>query len=268
MTSHFPAFRKTVLDYYRKQGRHDLPWRQGKTPYAIVVSEIMLQQTQVDRVIPFYIRFVKRFPTWGSLARAQKVSVLKAWQGLGYNRRALMLQQCAQDIVSSHRGVLPDTFGLLVKLPGIGPYTAGAIMAFAFNKPYPMIETNIRRVYIHHFFPKKRVVDDADIIALVEKSMDRRHSRVWFSALMDYGSWLAGRIKNPNRQSVGYTRQSDFEGSSRQIRGRVLKILLARKKMTVSALEKAVGDARFKDILIILEREGFLVRHGKTVSCA
>lgn len=263
-------FKKTVLDYYRKHGRHALPWRKRYDPYAIVVSEFMLQQTQVERVVPFFKAFVKRFSSWEKLARARRPSVLKAWQGLGYNRRALSLQRCAKMVVEQYEGVLPDSYEELVALPGIGPYTAAAVMAFAFDKPHTMIETNIRRVYIHHFFREKKQVDDALLIPFIEKTMDREQPRRWFSALMDYGSWLAEQEENPNRRSKQYVRQSTFEGSDRQIRGAMLRDILRFKSISEPAFRKRydIPYQRFKSILSGLEREGFIMRTDNTLRCA
>jgi A/G-specific adenine glycosylase len=229
----------------------------------------MLQQTQVDRVIPFFRAFLEQFPTSQKLAGAGTASVLKVWQGLGYNRRALMLQRCAKILVAEYSGVLPGHFERLLSLPGVGPYTAGAILVFAHNEPYPLLETNIRRVYIHHFFPGSKKISDKDILPLVIRHLSFDiEPREWFSALMDYGSWLADRVENPNRRSVQYTRQSTFEGSVRQIRGRILKMVLIHKKMTVSALEKEIFDVRLRDVLRSLVREGFLIRKGETLFCS
>lgn len=261
------TFKRTVMAHWRRQGRHDLPWRKTRNPYAILVSELMLQQTQVDRVVPFYRAFLARFPSFEVLARARGASVLKVWQGLGYNRRALMLRRCAKKVVSSHGGELPDSFDELVELPGLGAYTAGAVLAFAFNKPHPMIETNIRRVYIHHFFPRAKEVSDDRIVPLVERTMNRRNPGEWFGALMDYGSWLAKRVPNPNKKSRHYTRQSSFEGSSRQVRGRILRELLNAGSLSMFALKQRISDARCAEIVSGMERDG-LVRIGRgRVSC-
>lgn len=264
----FLKFKRTVIDHFSKHGRKELPWRKTTDPYAILVSEIMLQQTQVDRVIPYFEAFLQKFPTIGRLARARTGTVLKSWQGLGYNRRALMLQRCARALESDYGGVVPADFEKLKALPGLGPYTAGAVLVFAFNKPYPLIETNIRRIYIHHFFPRAKSVSDEPILRLVEKTMNRRNPRKWFGALMDYGSWLASQVPNPNRKSNIYSKQSRFEGSERQLRGRVLRELLKRKIMAVSMLKKRISDARLESILAAMEREGFVVISRGRVRCA
>lgn len=257
------AFRKLVTGYWKKHGRHDLPWRKTADPYAILVSEVMLQQTQVPRVVLKFRAFLRTFPTFRALADAPVSAVLRAWQGLGYNRRALMLQRCAQAVVRDHGGRLPADYDALRALPGIGPYTAGALLAFAFNKPHPVIETNIRRIFIHHYFPRVRSVADGRILPLVERTLDRAHPRRWYSALMDYGTHLAETLPNPNRRSRHHVRQAAFEGSVRQVRGGILKVLLEGGPMTRAKLAAAVGhDGRLDAILARLEREGFIHRSG------
>lgn len=242
------------MRYWRRHGRHELPWRQTDDPYAIVVSEVMLQQTQVPRVIEKYTAFLKAFPTFRTLSAVSPRAVLQVWQGLGYNRRALMLQRCAQAVMRDHGGKLPREYETLKTLPGIGPYTAGAIMAFALNLPHPMIETNIRRVYLHHYFPGKKKVSDARILPIVTRTLDTKNPRRWYSALMDYGSYLATQVDNPNRRSKQYARQSTFEGSMRQLRGRVLAVLLRG-----GTRDDMPRDPRLTSVLAALHREGFPV---------
>jgi len=254
------AFRRRILQHWRTHGRHDLPWRTTSNPYAILLSEVMLQQTQVDRVIPKYRLFLKTFPTFRALARASTRDVLGIWQGLGYNRRAVSLQRCAQVVTQTYRGRVPKTYEALIQLPGIGPYTAGALLAFAFNMPYPMIETNIRRVYLHHYFADMSGVADADLLPIIERTMDRRHPREWYWALMDYGSVLARRVPNPNRRSEHYVRQSKFEGSHRQLRGALVREALQGKKLVPAQLARKFRRpvAQVKTILAELSREGLL----------
>lgn len=196
-----------------------------------MVSEIMLQQTQVDRVVPFYRAFVKKFPTVQSLAAASLSDVLVSWQGLGYNRRGKMLREAARVIVERHRGVVPKDRAALESLPGIGPYTAGAIRAFAFDEPDVFIETNIRAALIHHLFPRSRKVADDRLMPILRKLLDGvPSSREWYSALMDYGAHLKATHPNPSRRSAHHTRQSAFEGSLRQARGVVLRSLAERPR--------------------------------------
>lgn len=187
---HSERFRGLVYDYYEKSGRHSLPWRNTRDPYKILVSEIMLQQTQVNRVLQKYEEFLKAFPDVGSLAEASTGEVLKIWQGLGYNRRALNLKRAAEIIKKDFRGEFPETAESLESLPGIGQSTRGAIMAFAFGTPTAFIETNIRSIYIHHFFKGEKNVHDREIMPLIEKTLDTENPRDWYYALMDYGVHL------------------------------------------------------------------------------
>lgn len=260
-------FRKTVLSYWKRHGRHELPWRlpagrQGNPdPYHILVSEIMLQQTQVDRVIPFYQKFLAAFPTFRHLALASVADLLRVWQGLGYNRRALMLQRCAQAVMRDYHGKLPDTHEALCELPGIGPYTAGAVLAFAFNTPHPVIETNIRRIYLHHYFAGKAGIGDNELLPIVERTLDRTNPRRWYSALMDYGTMVAATMPNPNRRSKQYTKQSTFEGSRRQLRGALLRESVAGRSLVPATLARKLKRpvAEVRQVLATLAREGLLV---------
>ncbi len=253
------ALKTAVMGHWRAH-RRVLPWRTRPTPYRVLVSEVMLQQTQVDRVVPKFRAFVRRFPSLRALADASPRDVLAAWQGLGYNRRALALHRAAQRVVRDHRGRLPRDPAALRALPGIGPYCAAAIASFAFNVPVPCIETNIRRVYLHHFFPRARRVSDARLLPLIEQTMDRANPRRWYAALMDYGSWLAAQVPNPNRRSRHYVKQPAFEGSDRQLRGRVVALLIERRRSTVPALASALGESRPRVTRVVtaLAREGFL----------
>ncbi len=223
-------FTDTVTSFYEKNGRHLLPWRKTCNPYHILVSEVMLQQTQVDRVIPKYKYFLSRFPSFELLADASLQEVLLLWQGLGYNRRAKMLHQCAKDVVKSYEGKLPHQEEQLLLLPGIGPYTASAICAFAYNKPVVMIETNIRTVFLYHFFSEKNNVDDADIIPYIRSTVDINNPRQWYWALMDYGAYLKKKHGNLNKKSKHYLKQSAFKGSDREIRGAIIRVLVNSKK--------------------------------------
>ncbi len=259
------TFQKKILDFYHEHGR-DLPWRKALTPYRIVVSEIMLQQTQVLRVAYHYPEFIKTFPDWRSLAGAPSKKVLAAWQGLGYNRRTLHLKATANEIIREYAGRLPKDVEELAKLPGIGRATAGAILAYAYNLPVPYIETNIRRTFINYFFKNKKTVNDRDILPLVELTLDRKNPREWYWALMDYGAAL-GRAKNgnPNRRSAHYAKQSPFEGSRREIRGKLLKILLESPR-TLTELSRGIGRSKadLEPILEGLSREGFIRKRGNT----
>lgn len=253
-------FVNTVWTYYREHGRISLPWRQTTDPYAILVSELMLQQTQVDRVIAKYEAFMSTFPDVRSLAEASLCEVLQLWQGLGYNRRAKFLRQATQSVHEEYNGVFPDTYESLVRLPGVGPYTANAILAFAFNKSVVLIETNVRQVYLHHFFKGVEGVSDKEIERLVERTLPVGASREWYSALMDYGTHLKKMHGNLTRQSTAYVKQSTFKGSDREIRGLILKALTTSSSCSKSKLsaELVVVRDRLETQLVQLEKEGFI----------
>ena len=259
-------FREAVHDFART-GRRMMPWRETTDPYAILVSELMLQQTQTGRVGAFYSAFITRFPTFESLASSPFSEVLKQWQGLGYNRRARFLYDCASIVVSRHAGRLPSEVDQLKALPGIGPYTAAAVAAFAFGTPVSMIETNIRRVFIHFFFRGRGRVRDAEIMPLVEATLDRDDPRGWYYALMDYGASLVGLVPNPNRQSAHYNRQAPFAGSVREVRGRILHEVTRHGRLTIRDLERLVGptDSRFIPALDGLENERLIVREADCI---
>jgi A/G-specific adenine glycosylase len=259
-------FRNRVYEHFRRSGR-EMPWRHTDDPYRILVSEIMLQQTQVQRVETKYQEFIAAFPDFPSLARAHLSEVLRVWQGMGYNRRAMALQKTARRVVTAYDGRLPESEETLRTFPGIGAATAGAIVAFAFNKPTVFLETNIRRVFLHFFFPGKEGVRDSEILPLIEKTLDRKNPRHWYYALMDYGARLKKEAENPNRRSAHYARQFPFEGSDRQIRSLILKTLLAKPRLLMSQLLEAVGKGTKRTGRIVdqLAGEGFLVREGDLV---
>jgi len=255
-----------------------MPWRGSRSPYRVFVSEIMLQQTSVPMVTPRYRAFMKSFPSFKALAAASVQDVLTAWKGLGYNRRALALLQSARIVTSVHHGRLPRTVEALVRLPGVGPATAAAVIVYAFNQPVPFIETNVRRVFIHFFFPGETAVTDARIRPLVERTMDHENPREWFYALMDYGTFLASQSKRAARSVRGaapdalrrssrYRRQGAFDGSHRQLRGRILRVMLEKGRARLADLEAALGrDERLPAALKELVAEGFLGLVGGTYS--
>jgi A/G-specific adenine glycosylase len=257
-------FRKMVLAHYREHGR-ELAWRKTTDPYHILVSEIMLQQTQVDRVARKYPRFLEVFPDFPSLSRAELSAVLNEWQGLGYNRRAIALQKCARRVVDEFGGHLPADIVILATFPGIGKATASSICAFAFNMPVVFIETNIRRIFIHFFFGDLETVTDADILPLAERALYRKDPCTWYNALMDFGTELKTKVPNPNRRSRHYTRQTAFEGSDRKIRGEILRLLLSGKRLSEDDLTANFPDEpeRIHRILRNLLDEGFLQRSGR-----
>ncbi|OGM95182.1 hypothetical protein A2524_03860 [Candidatus Wolfebacteria bacterium RIFOXYD12_FULL_48_21] len=253
-------FKKTVWDYYRANRRY-FPWRRNINPYRVLVSEIMLQQTQVSRGEIKYKEFLKKFPSFSALAKASNADVLMAWQGLGYNRRALYLKRAAEVVMNEYKGKLPSDPAMLVKLPGIGVYTAGAVCAFAFNKPVVFIDTNVRRVFIHHFFNEREEVNDVELVPLVEATLDKENAREWYSALMDYGSMLGVEEENANKRSAHYVKQSKFEGSLRQVRGKIVKyVTSSMRQVTRKKLQKALGETGGRIDLAIagLQKDGII----------
>jgi A/G-specific adenine glycosylase len=252
-------FRRHLYRFFHDQGRQ-LPWRDTADPYHILVSEIMLQQTQVGRVALKYEPFLQAFPDIFSLARAPLRDIMARWQGLGYNRRALALQGIARRLVAEYQGRLPASVDTLRSFPGIGEATAGALAAFAFNQPVVFIETNIRRVFLHCFFPGKNGVRDREILPLVDQTLDRERPRPWYYALMDYGAMLKSAAPNPNRRSAHHQRQAPFADSDRQIRGLILKALLKSPALSQEALVKAIGKspARTIGLILTLVKEGLL----------
>ncbi len=218
-------FSSKIWEYYRVH-RRSFMWRENPTPYHVFISEVMLQQTQTYRVAPKFEAFISRFPDFGTLAVADQRDVLEAWQGLGYNRRGLYLHKSAQRVVTDFAGILPKDPSILETFNGIGKATAASICAFAFNLPTIFIETNIRAVYIHEFFKDSTEVTDKELFPLIDATVDKNNPREWYYALMDYGVMLKQLYKNPSRKSAHHTKQSKFEGSERQIRGMILRVLL------------------------------------------
>jgi len=255
------SFRAAVYAYHRANPR-PMPWRETGDPYRILVSEIMLQQTQVDRVRAKYTEFLGAFPTVHELAAAPLSDVLQVWQGLGYNRRALYLKRCSEEIVRDYAGHFPRTIDELQSLPGIGPYTARAVAAFAFGVAEPLIETNIRTVFLHMFFNNRENVCDSEIMPLIAAALDRDNPREWYYALMDYGAMLKQTNPNPGRRSRHHTQQSRFEGSNRQLRSRLLREIMEQPGITLEKLLSilAAEQEPVERNLEALQREGFLVK--------
>jgi len=230
-------FQNKIYCYY-KQNKRDFPWRKSISPYRVLVSEIMLQQTQVSRVAEKFVEFIKAFPNFKSLSKAPLKEVLRVWQGMGYNRRALYLKRIAEIIVNDYKEKLPVQPELLEQLPGIGPNTAASICAYAYNAPTIFIETNIRTIFIHEFFHHKKIVSDKDVLPLVGQTLDAKKPREWFNALMDYGTMLKAEHPNPNRKSKHYIKQSTFKGSEREIRGKIIKLLTQCKHAEIRQIAK------------------------------
>ena len=261
--SKITAFQAQIWAFYTASGRHNLPWRKTKNPYKIIVSEVMLQQTQVSRVLEKYPEFLKMFPDIESLAKSPLSEVLHVWQGMGYNRRALALKRIAEEVIVKYNGKIPRTRAELQTLHGIGPYTAGAICTFAYNKPEIFIETNIRRIFIHHFFAESREVSDKEILPFVEATLDTKNPREWYYALMDYGAHLPKITKtNSNKQSKHYLKQSTFKGSLRELRGKIIRVLNGGAS-TLPSIEKiSNNDPRTKEALEALKKDG-LIKYEK-----
>ena len=256
-------FRAEIIRFYRAEGRN-FSWRCNLSPYRVLVSEIMLQQTQTGRVEDKFRTFIDRFSGFDQLASAEFSEVLRYWKGLGYNRRAKYLHDISQRIVAEYQSIMPDDPEVLEGFPGIGRATAASICVFAFDRPYPFIETNIRTVFIHFFFPGQAKVSDKKIMSLVEQTMDREHPRQWYYALMDYGVMLKKTVGNLSRKSSEYRKQSRFEGSDRQLRGRILDLLLDQGSIGSSSAANLLEqpEERVSSLLEKLSLEGLIVEEG------
>lgn len=258
-------FRELILTHYRRHGRI-FPWRLSRDPYEVAVSEFMLQQTGVERVLKKYPPFIAAFPTAAALAEAPLKEVLALWSGLGYNRRALSLKEFAVRVTCKFAGEVPRDPEVLISFPGIGPYTSCSIPAFAYNLPTVFIDTNIRRVFLHFFFTDQEAVHDREIFPLIEETLDHLDPRTWYSALMDYGTYLKTLYPNPNRRSAHYSRQVPFEGSARQIRGRIVALLSESSggPRSVEAIAAATGFSYDKvaDAARRLMAEGFVAEEA------
>lgn len=242
---------------YYATNKRPMVWRDYPTPYYVVVSELMLQQTQVSRVQEKFPQFIATFPDFYTVSQASFEDLLSAWKGLGYNRRAKHLQEISQIIVSQYDGSLPQEPETLQTFPGIGKATAGSISCFAFNLPTVFIETNIRRVFIHHCFSRKKTVSDAKIYSRLAQTIPEVNPREWYYALMDYGTYLKSSVPNPNRRSTQYTKQSPFHGSNRQVRSFIIEALMQRPH-TQKELEDRISDSRLQDNLTQLQKEGLI----------
>ena len=283
---------RAFVEFVAKKGRElyrDLPWRRTYDPYAIWISEVMLQQTQVSRVDGRWQRWLERFPTVDALAAAAPSDVLEEWQGLGYNRRALSVHRAAQAI-SEAGGVFPQDLKELVKLPGIGPATAAGIRAFAFNLHGVYLETNVRTVFLHELYPQAEGVPDSELVPLVELTCPASVAnaadaaataltpRSWYYALLDYGAYLKKTIPNPSRRSKSHVKQSRFEGSHRQKRAELLRVLLAHKdeggaefetlhqelcQIEVNARRETLDEQVTLGLLEELAKEGFCQKNDE-----
>ena len=265
-----------LTDHYATSGRHDMQWRLPEQdgsfdPYKILVSELMLQQTQVSRVTPKFAAFIAAFPTVQDLASAQLGTVLTQWLGLGYNRRAKYLWQAAQMVSGQLEGVFPHQYSQLLELPGVGPGTAGAIMAYSYDQPVVYLETNIRSVIIYHGFLENLKVHDKDIRLVVQRLLTRAGlrsdltPRTFYWAMMDYGSYLKRTVGNHNRASASYSKQSTFVGSRRQLRGAIIRQLSAAA-VDLQVLKSGLQDGRTESVIDDLISEGLVKRRGNLLA--
>ena len=269
-----PADTTEFIRLVRSEGKRlyrELPWRDTFDPYLVLCSEVMLQQTQVSRVLIYWPRWILAFPTVDALAAASVADVLELWQGLGYNRRALALKKSAEICSDQYSGKIPEDYEQLLTLPGVGPVTAAGVCVFAFNRLQVYLETNVRTVFIHHFFAGQDEIRDKEIIPLVEASCDRSDPRSWYYALLDYGNYLKRVLPNPSRRSKHHSRQSAFDGSVRQKRAFLLREVLAKPQITsdtmleslnlheLQAGRAVVSRRDVEEILAALSAEGFLI---------
>jgi A/G-specific adenine glycosylase len=263
-------FKNIIYSHYEKEGRV-FPWRENTEPWGVLVSEFMLQQTQTERALLYWTRWMKLWPGPEALNKASLEEVLKEWNGLGYNRRGRYIKECARILSLRHGGKIPRTPEELLPLPGIGSYTAGAIACFAYNYPSVFIETNIRAVMIHFFFKRREEVRDSEITPLLAEVLDRENPRKWYWALMDYGAALKKLTPNPSRKSAHYSRQSPFEGSFRQLRGRLIKSLISqgpagadelKRRVTAQDGKNSVSEEDLYKALDALKRESMVAESG------
>ena len=265
-----PVDRAWFQELVWQKGRElyrDMPWRCDTRPYYVLVSELMLQQTQVARVIPKFETFIEYFPDEYALAQASLADVLRLWQGLGYNRRARFLHEAVRIIVNEYQGVFPSDEAGLISLPGVGKNTAGAVRAYSFNQPSIFIETNVRTVYFHHFFQNQENISDKELYEMVARTMDVEHPREWYWALMDYGSWLKAQgISNVSR-STHYTKQSPLRGSLRETRGVILRQLVGSEAVLIEDLRTQIAmDDRFDTALAGLIRDKLLTQNDDQIA--
>ncbi len=260
-------FQKTIYTFFKTNCR-DFAWRNTTDPYKIVVSEIMLQQTQVERVKTKYQEFIKTFPNFKTLATASLKDVLTLWQGMGYNRRALYLHEIARKVTQDFGGRFPKDPLIIQNLKGIGPNTVGSICAFAFNIPTVFIETNIRSVFIHYFFPRKKAITDNQLLPLIAQTLDQKNPREWYFALMDYGVYLKKHFPNPSKKSAHHVTQSKFAGSDRQIRGALIKVLTQNAFISLAGLKThfpTTEPQRLQTIIEQLLKEKLVAQKGNKI---
>lgn len=266
---------RELWSYYDAHGRDKLPWRTRPTPYRVVVSEIMLQQTQVARVEEYFRDWMKKYPSWKALSEAPLREVLLSWQGLGYNRRGKYLHDIAQIVSKEYGGRLPSDRASLEALPGIGHYTAGSIRAFAFDELDEFLETNIRTVLFYHFYQYQKQsiksVTDSELLAVLKKyiahdTRAQENPREFYYAMMDYGAYLKKTVGNLNKQSKSYARQSRFEGSRRQLRAGILRYVLHNGPVSEARIvEQSHRETELvRELLCELVKEGSITKNKNT----
>ncbi len=257
------ALQENVFSYYRSH-RRVLPWRETTDPYAILVSEFMLQQTQVGRVLSYYGKWLKRWSSPEALAKAELRDVLQAWQGLGYNRRGQNLYKTARVIMSEFRGDVLAAVEEYRRLPGVGEYTSSAVQVFSANRNIPAVDTNIRRILIAHFRLDENI-SRKDLASVAFRCIPKGRSREWHNALMDYGSQVM-TAKKSGVKPLG--KQGAFEGSDRQIRSRILRFLLSHpggvSKAELLSHLKGIEHARIADITEKMLAEKLIICHNKS----
>lgn len=251
------SFQDEILSWYKVNER-DLPWRKTRDPYAILVSEVMSQQTQLTRVIPKYNEWLKNLPTVASLANAEPRVVFQLWSGLGYNRRALNLHKAAQMIMQHYLGEWPHDTEALQTLPGIGEYTAAAIACFAFDNQIPVVDTNIRKVMMVRFgeYFDKDESESKQVADLAQQFLPIGKAYIWNQALMDYSALVL------KKEKIVVPKQSKFLGSRRSYRGKVVKLLIAHHRLSFSELWNNIQDGHSKDEQWFYEILDELVREG------
>ena len=260
---------QSIIFSWWKNHKRDLPWRRTHDPYKILVSEVMLQQTQVLRVVAKYREFIERYPTINSLADASVADVLRAWKGMGYNRRALYLKRCAESIVKEHKGKFPQKEKELTQLPGVGTYTARAILVFAFKKDVAAVDTNIRQIIEHFFYedipPKPSVIQKT-----AEKLVPKGKSWQWHQALMDYGSREMSKVKGKRKK--GKQGETPFKDTNRFFRGRIMDLLRGKawKENELTSEMNIKYDRSEEFIIGIIDglmKDGLIIRTGNDILC-
>lgn len=257
-------FKAEVWKWGQKLYR-EMPWREDTRPYYVLVSELMLQQTQVERVVPKFKAFITIYPDERSLANASLAEILKLWNGLGYNRRAKFLHEAAKKIVIEFNGKFPRTKRELLSLPGVGANTAGAILTYAFNQASPFIETNVRTVFFYHFFENREAIADKEIMEVLEKAVDREHPREFYWALMDYGTYLKKKGMGKIALSKHYKRQSVLKGSVREVRGQIIRLLTSADETIDTVKARLMADERFTPALEGLIKDGLVQQKGNVL---